>query len=92
MTKTELGFYARLAILLAVVIVHIAADSGASFSDGLQEISPSYWIAIVYGAYLGLYVVTLRCKACHSPIIYKAINPAQWRLPKSTCSNCGSGT
>ncbi len=67
MTKTEVGFYARLAILLAVVVVHIAADSGASFSDGLQEISPSYWIAIVYGAYFGLYVVTLRCRVCLRP-------------------------
>ena len=89
MSGTEKGFYIRLAILIVMLLVHLFTENGAKLSDGLHNISPGYWVVISYFMYFCFYVVTLKCKECNEPIIYKSINPSGWRFPKSTCGNCG---
>ena len=89
MSKMEKGFYVRLAILVLAILVHVITDNGNNLKDGPQNISMGYYVAIAYLMYFCFYILTLKCKECNEPVVYKSINPSGWRLPKSTCSNCG---
>ncbi|MFT7686512.1 MAG: uncharacterized membrane protein YbhN (UPF0104 family) [Candidatus Azotimanducaceae bacterium] len=51
------SFYLRAFSLVIIVVAHQVTDTGAIFENGLENISPPFWLAIAYLAYFFFYLV-----------------------------------
>ncbi|GDY28035.1 hypothetical protein AHAT_39250 [Agarivorans sp. Toyoura001] len=91
MTRMVKSFYFRVMILIVLYTANALFGDEGSFQSSLETVSITYWVAIGYLAYFGLYVLTLKCNDCGEPVIYKSVNPSGWQLPTNCCSECGKG-
>ncbi len=89
MARIVKGFYIRLALMVFFWLIHVIFSSDSSFEDGLENVSITYWVGIVYFVYFSFYLMRLKCNSCGEPVIYKTVYFSGWRLPKSHCSKCG---
>lgn len=87
-TGMQKGFYFRVGILVFLCAIHLFVGNSGSYEGGLEKVSITYWVCMVGLVYFCWYVLTLKCGDCGEPVIYKAVNPAQWRLPSNHCSKC----
>ncbi|MCE2571103.1 hypothetical protein [Motilimonas eburnea] len=88
MPKIVIGFYLRLVMMVMLWLLHVIFGSDASFANGMEKVSITYWLSISYFAYFCFYLIRLKCNSCGEPVIYKTVHYSGWRLPKSHCSRC----
>jgi hypothetical protein len=82
---------ALLGIQAILIIVHRLLDKPPqSIETWHLEAGWHYWVAMGFGIYLVVYILSSKCPACNKPQVYRGVSPSQWHWPPDRCWNCGT--
>ena len=84
--RKKLFFLIAVQILLSILDRHYAPLPSSEL--WYMNAGIFYWIGIAWMAYLGIFIMTLRCSSCNKPKIYRGKSMLDLRLPDSKCWSC----
>jgi hypothetical protein len=90
MNRNKKKLIILISIQVILTIIHKVLDKPPSDIDNwVAEVGWHYWVALIFGMYLIIYMFTLSCKKCGAKQLWRSHNILEWRWPKDKCWNCG---
>ena len=85
--KKRLVFLIGIEIVL--IVTHVVLERGKPFNLNIIESGWHYWVALIYGILLALYILFDKCPKCRKRQIARGIAENDWHWPEDKCWNCG---